>query len=543
MGTLKFILIAIFISYILSNDHHKKNELVKILEDNNIYEYLNKHKIVFIFFYAPWCKYSQDFHETFEKIAEYFHKKDENLIKFAKVDVTTELNSVEKYEIIGFPTLKLFIEYNIIIDYNKERTYEKIISFIENRLLAIEKINTEDEYENILKSTKNSNIVVAYSENESSFFMKLYKSFVYSYISSTDILYLYTTNKQILYLFSKENELNEDVNLILIKNKNEVILLDKHTLNVVKNSNNMENKEIPNFIIRNTMPIISNVTINTFENIFLSDLPGIFLYVNKENNNTNEIDILLEIAEIFKKQFIFVITGIVGKLEERLAEFANVKHNDLPIVKIHKRKGKENLYKFTMKSKITKMNLIKFIENFNNNIIKDELLSENENDENIKSYNLKSNIKYITGNSFKLNVIDDINNNILVFFYSDDCEFSKDFYIIFEKIAYEMKDYPLLKFMKFNISKNELDNLNINATPLIYLYKEKEKSNPKVFYKEREENLVKEFIIENIKKENKSNDKDDSERQNKNWKNESEEGRENGNGKANIYKKEEKIDL
>lgn len=60
-------------------------------------------------FYAPWCGHCKSMKPDFEKLAKFMIDEGKN-IKIAKVDATEQKTLAEKFEVKGYPTLKVFIK-------------------------------------------------------------------------------------------------------------------------------------------------------------------------------------------------------------------------------------------------------------------------------------------------------------------------------------------------------------------------------------------------------------------------------------------------
>ncbi|XP_076686826.1 thioredoxin domain-containing protein pretaporter [Andrena cerasifolii] len=61
----------------------------------------------FVMFYAPWCGHCQRLEPTWEQLAELSNEEDNN-IKVAKVDCTTDSSLCTEHDVTGYPTLKFF---------------------------------------------------------------------------------------------------------------------------------------------------------------------------------------------------------------------------------------------------------------------------------------------------------------------------------------------------------------------------------------------------------------------------------------------------
>ncbi|KAI0563820.1 Disulfide-isomerase PDIA-3 Endoplasmic reticulum lumen [Gracilaria domingensis] len=102
------------------------DDVLKLTKDN-FDKVIAKEPLVFIKFFAPWCGHCQSMKEDFEKAAAEVQGK----AVLADVDATVEEELASKYNIDGFPTLKLFSNGEELTDYNGARDKESIIKFIE----------------------------------------------------------------------------------------------------------------------------------------------------------------------------------------------------------------------------------------------------------------------------------------------------------------------------------------------------------------------------------------------------------------------------
>jgi len=96
---------------------------------------LDQSKDVFVEFYAPWCGHCKKLAPIWDELGSTFNAHESVVI--AKCDATA--NDVDpKYEIKGFPTLKLFKSGadKTPIDYNGDRSLESLIEFVRSNVAA-----------------------------------------------------------------------------------------------------------------------------------------------------------------------------------------------------------------------------------------------------------------------------------------------------------------------------------------------------------------------------------------------------------------------
>jgi len=87
----------------------------------------------FIKFYAPWCGHCKSMAPTWDEFAEAV-KDDPIGIKVGKVDCTVDKEICAKYEVQGYPTLKLFVEGGKVFDFKGDRTADAFEKFAKKKI-------------------------------------------------------------------------------------------------------------------------------------------------------------------------------------------------------------------------------------------------------------------------------------------------------------------------------------------------------------------------------------------------------------------------
>ncbi|XP_053198850.1 protein disulfide-isomerase A4 [Scomber japonicus] len=106
-------------------------EATLVLTKDNFDETVNNADIILVEFYAPWCGHCKRLAPEYEKAAKQLNERTPP-IPLAKVDATVESDIASRFEVTGYPTLKIFrkgkiFEYNGpretfgIVDYMKEQ--------------------------------------------------------------------------------------------------------------------------------------------------------------------------------------------------------------------------------------------------------------------------------------------------------------------------------------------------------------------------------------------------------------------------------------
>ncbi|XP_074549500.1 protein disulfide-isomerase A4 isoform X1 [Halichoeres trimaculatus] len=104
----------------------KEENGVLVLTDGNFDTFMEGKDTVLIEFYAPWCGHCKQFAPEYEKIAQAL-KENDPPIPVAKVDATEASSLGSRFEVSGYPTIKI-LKKGEPIDYDGERTQEAIVA-------------------------------------------------------------------------------------------------------------------------------------------------------------------------------------------------------------------------------------------------------------------------------------------------------------------------------------------------------------------------------------------------------------------------------
>ena len=176
-----------------------------------------------VYFYAPWCIRCNKFHPEYEKAASILRQE---YLYLAKVDATVEKQLDQRFQLRGFPIIKLFIRGKEI-EYNKERNAVNVINWMRRKTNgpAIENLNTIEEVEKFKK--ENEVVLIYFGDDKKDIeeFIKVARNnedYQFGIIKSEDIIKMYSKKRSII-LYKNYDEKERELREIKEKNIEEFI--------------------------------------------------------------------------------------------------------------------------------------------------------------------------------------------------------------------------------------------------------------------------------------------------------------------------------
>lgn len=450
MKALIIILLSL-IFFIIGNDEFPFDKDVIVLTDLTFDKAIEKYEYLMVYFYAPWCIRCNKFHPEYDKAASILKK--ENLF-LAKVDATTEKKLDKRFELKGFPVVKLFIKGKEI-DYNKERKALDLVNWMRRKTNgpASQNLNSIEEIE---KFKNESDVTLIYFGNDktgikefTSIARKL-DDFSFGIVKSENLIKKYS-NKNTIVLFKKFDE-------------------KKRELKEIK-----ENK-IEEFINKFSSPKLMKFDEKSANIIFHKNQSALILFADEKSKKWKEYEILMEnISNILNYKLKVIITDIKGVLPIKLADKMDIKESDLPGIRIVDMTGKY-IKKYKMTGEIKKDNIFQFINDWENKKIKSYVKSGEVPKEN------NEDVFVVVGNTFEKEVINN-NKDVMVLFYSPWCYHCKELLPKYEKVAKRLKDKNKnILLTKINAIENEVESIGDYGFPKIKFYPGNKKNEPPLEY-------------------------------------------------------------
>ena len=451
MNKIILIIIFIIIDFNICEEEFPFDKDVMILTDLTFDKAIEKYEFIMIYFYAPWCIRCNKFHPEYEKAASILRK--ENLI-LAKVDATVEKQLDKRFQLKGFPVIKLFIKGKEI-EYNKERKAINVINWMRRKTngTAIKDINTNEEMEKFKK--ENDVVLIYFGDNKIDIeeFIKIARKnddYEFGIVKSEKLINKYSKKGTII-LYTKFDEKERELKEI-------------------------KEKEIEDFINKYSSPKLMKFDEKAANIIFDKNQSAIILFADEKSKKWNEYENLMKkISNKLNYKLKSVITDIKSVISGKLAEKIGIKEKDLPSIRIIDTSG-NYIKKYKIEGEINEENILNFINNWENKKIKSYVKSSEEPKEN------NEDVFIVVGNTFEKEVINN-NKDIMVLFYSPWCFHCKALLPKYEEVAKKLKKKNnKLILMKINAIENEVESIDNIGFPKIKFYPGNKKDRPPIDY-------------------------------------------------------------
>ena len=454
-----------------------------ILTDSSIKKAINQFENLVIFFSAPWCYHCKSFEPEYHKAAKIL--KQEN-IYLALIDSSSNNESVKNYQINGFPTI-LFFKKGTPYEFQLARSQKELINWARKKSgIFLQLLDTKNDLENF---KSNNDICLVYFGNieeeikrftEAS---KLIEEYPFGIVKDQKLIKKYSCNNTIkLYKHFDEKELE-------LKNFNIKKILD--------------------FIKENALPKVMVFNDKSVQYIFQKKNPALILYEKNDTERWNYYgNIITQVSQKIKGKMVLVMTDIKEGIASKLAEYVGITKKDLPLVSILDTRNE--FKKYNMKGEITVDNILKFIDDWEQNKLKRSLKSEKEPITN------NEDIFIVVGKSYEKEIINN-DKDVMVVFYAPWCHHCKEFLPKYEEIAKILKGNNKLLLAKIDGSSNEVENVLISGFPTILFYPGNKKHEKPIQYngKRTAEDIIR-FIKRNafnkINDENKDGEEENNEK-------------------------------
>lgn len=431
-----------------ASDDFERDEGVVVLKGDNFQKALEHFDNVLVEFYAPWCGHCKAFAPDYVKIAAILKEKGES-VACAKVDAPEEQELIEKYDIQGFPTLKLFRKDKKPDSYQGFRSVDALVDWVTRKIgPPAQTLDSEESVEKLKESA--DVVVIAYykdaASNESLTFSEIadqYDDYKFGIVQEDTVATKIGFTGEGVKLFKKfdEGEVNYDKDL-------------------------KSASELKRFVQANSLPLVVTFDQKNAQKIFGGDIKAHnLLFISKSDSGT---DVILEefkkSAKEFKERVLFVVINSDQDEHERIIEYFGLKKDELPGLRFIKLQEEMTKYKYPH-DELVADKITEFVAGVLDGSVKPHLLSQ----ELPEDWD-KQPVKVLVGTNFD-DVALDKSKDVLVEFYAPWCGHCKALAPIYDQLGEKFKDSDSIVIAKMDAASNELEHTRINSYPTIKLYK------------------------------------------------------------------------
>jgi protein disulfide-isomerase A1 len=439
-------LIALF--GMVRNVDWQEEEGVLVLTDDNFDHAVKHYEHILVEFYAPWCGHCKKLAPEYAKAAQEL-KNASPTLALAKVDATIHKGVASRFEIRGFPTLKLFSS-GTPSEYNGGRTQSEIVSWMKKKTgPASRTLSSVAEVESFHNGAEVAVVYFGDNAYDLTVFERVAKS-------NDDLLFATCASEECFSHFGVQ--------------AGTVVLFKKFDEGRNDFTESLTDETLRHFLSANSSPLVMKFDEKAAQLVFGKATPGLFFYRDANSENTQELDnILRSVAKQVQGKIQVILTDIKVGLETRLAEYIGVTANDLPSVRIHDTRN--DLKKFNMEGAITEENILNFLSDWENGRLRPHLKSEEIPDKQ------EGDVYVLVGKSFH-QIVMDPTKDVLVEFYAPWCGHCKKLEPIYNELAQKFKSNSNVVIAKMDATLNEVEEVSIQGFPTIKYWAANNKNSP-----------------------------------------------------------------
>jgi protein disulfide-isomerase A1 len=401
----------------------EREDEVIVLTDSNFDAVIAENDIILVEFYAPWCGHCKSLAPEYASAAKTLAALNPP-INIAKLDATAHEKAAKKFDIKGFPTLKLF-KSGSDSSYEGGRTAADIVSFMKKKSGPVVKIITDvDAFK-----TEAKVVVVGHFASESSAEFKA---------------------------FSAAADALDDApfGAVIGGSSNSVTVYKDFDEGVAEYSGAFEKAEILAFVGGNRLPTVIPFNQENARLLFGEEQPiRVQALLMAKADDKAILDDFAVHAKAYKGKILAVH---VDETQERVLSYFGVKASDLPSVVVVHMPTDGGMKKYIPSNAKDIKNLNKFIDSYFAGKEKPTLKSEEIPEQTEAVYTL-------VGKAFESVALDD-SKDVLVEFYAPWCGHCKALAPKYEKLAEALKGVKSVVVAKMDSTANEVDHPDVNIS-------------------------------------------------------------------------------
>jgi protein disulfide-isomerase A1 len=444
------------------HDHsHGDVEHVLTLTNSNFEETIAKNELVLVEFFAPWCGHCKRLAPEYEAAASELYGQ----VPLAKVDCTVEKELCEKYEVQGFPTIKLFKKNGAVSDYDKGRTAADIVKFLKKQSQPALTVVTSEEQLTALKGVDDVVVVGYFTEGSDG--AKVLKD-----VADT---------------------LRDDATFGIVNDaalsgshRNSVVMFRKFDDPELTHKGDNTKEALMTFIKSESFPLVGEIGPENYQKYVERDLPLFWLFVDYNSDEVTKplLEAATNVAKTVKGKMSFV--KLDGNRWSSHAKNFGLSGNTPGLV-IEDR-TKRTKFVYPEADPVTLESLSRFVKSWEDGTLAPTLKSAEPPAEN------NAPVKVVVGKTFK-DIVLDTSKDVFVEFYAPWCGHCKNLAPKWDALGEEFKDNDSIVIAKVDATENDTP-ADIQGFPTLIFYPANNKEGI-VYRGERTKEALSDYVRQN----------------------------------------------
>jgi len=437
---------------------------VVVLDDTNFEDHVKNSDVTLIEFYAPWCGHCKALAPEYDKASIALKGQ----AKIAKVDCTEHRDLCEKYDVQGFPTIKVFRnDGSEPADYDQARKSEAIVKFmLKQKQPAWITLKSQKEIDDFVADQGDIEVVAFVAESDK---------------ASLDAFVAVAKNLRNDYEFAVVN----DASLVPAgKSQPVVVLYRNFDEPEVVHTGAWTEEALSGFVRGNAFPLVGEIGPENYQKYLERGFPLVWIFIDKSKDQS-VLAAAREVAKDFRGSLSLV--WLDGK---RWADHAKTfgLNGETPGVVIEDRDNRKN-FVFPQDKEHTAAAFKTYLTGF-----MDKTLAPTVKSEEIPAKN-DGPVKVVVGKSFEQIVMDNT-KDVLIEFYAPWCGHCKNLTPKYEKLGEMFADTPSVVIAKIDATENDTP-VDVRGFPTLMFYPADDKANPLTYEGERTEQAMATFVRDN----------------------------------------------